>query len=415
MVLDDQTLIRAGRVLDVETGEVLAAREIVVENGRIELVRPWTVPLSQDPAIVDLSDFTVLPGLIDCHTHLIGDIEGSDVPSIAMSEAQEVLIGARNAAATLRAGFTTVRDVGTFRAFLDCALRDAIEAGWLAGPRMQCAGAYVTAPEGGGELTGLAVDTVRPANTRVGVVRDEAEVRAAVRRILDSGADLIKVIATGAVLTRGTDVNDIEVPEPLIRVAVQEAADRGAFVAAHAHGTEGIKQAIRAGVRSIEHGSLLDDEGIELLLRHGTYWVADIYDGDWIDEQGRREGWPTETLAKNAATTDAQRQAFRRAVEAGVAIAFGTDSGVYPHGWNAKQFAYMVRYGMTPLAAIRSATSVAAALMGWSDRVGSLAPGHMADLVAVEGDPLTDITVLERPAAVIKGGAWVLDGRPVSP
>jgi len=346
----------------------------------------------------------VLPGLIDCHTHLIGDIEGSDVPSIAMSEAQEVLIGTRNAAATLRAGFTTVRDVGTFRAFLDCALRDAIDAGWLAGPRMQCAGAYVTAPEGGGELTGLPVGTARPASSRVGVVRDEAEVRAAVRRILDGGADVIKVIVTGAVLTRGTDVNDVEVPEPLVRVAVEEAAERGAYVAAHAHGTEGIKQAIRAGVRSIEHGSLLDDEGIELMLRHGTFWVADIYDGDWIDEQGRREGWPAETLAKNAATADAQRQAFSRAVKAGVAIAYGTDSGVYPHGWNAKQLAYMVRHGMTPLAAIRSATVVAADLMGWSDRVGSTRPGCWADLVAVTGDPLADVTELERPAAVVIGG-----------
>jgi imidazolonepropionase-like amidohydrolase len=175
-------------------------------------------------------------------------------------------------------------------------------------------------------------------------------------------------------------------------------------VAAHAHGTEGIKQAIRAGVRSIEHGSLLDDEGIELMLRHGTFWVADIYDGDWIDEQGRREGWPAETLAKNAATADAQRQAFSRAVKAGVAIAYGTDSGVYPHGWNAKQLAYMVRHGMTPLAAIRSATVVAADLMGWSDRVGSTRPGCWADLVAVTGDPLADVTELERPAAVVIGG-----------
>jgi len=401
------SVIRAGRVVDVETGDVLAAREIVVEDGRVELVRPWTVPPAQDPPILDLSAFTVLPGLIDCHTHLIGDIEGSDVPSIGMSEAHEVLIGARNASATLRAGFTSVRDVGTFRAFLDCALRDAVDAGWLAGPRMQCAGAYVTAPEGGGELTGLPVGTVRPANTRVGVVRDEAEVRSAVRHILDGGADLIKVIATGAVLTRGTDVNDVEVPEPLIRVAVEEAAERGAFVAAHAHGTEGIKQAIRAGVRSIEHGSLLDDEGIELMLRHGTFWVADIYDGDWIDEQGRREGWPAETMAKNAATADAQRRAFSRAVEAGVVIAYGTDSGVYPHGWNAKQLAYMVRYGMTPLSAIRSATVVAAELMGWSDRVGSLAPGRFADFVAVAGDPLKDVTILERPAAVVKAGRLV--------
>ncbi len=406
------TVIRAGHLLDVETGELLAAREIVVTDGRVEVVRPWSGPLDDAATVIDLSAYTVLPGLIDCHAHLIGDIEGSDVPSIAMSEAQEVLIGARNAAATLRAGFTTVRDVGTFRAFLDCALRDAIDAGWVSGPRMQCAGAYVTAPEGGGELTGLPVGTTRPANSRVGVVRDEADVRAAVGRILDGGADLIKVIATGAVLTRGTDVNEVEVPEPLIRVAVEEAAARGASVAAHAHGTEGIKHAIRAGVRSVEHGSLLDDDGIELMLSHGTFWVADIYDGDWIDEQGRREGWPAETLAKNAATNDAQRAAFTRGVQAGVRIAYGTDSGVYPHGLNARQFAYMVRYGMTPLAAIRSATTVAAELMGWSDRVGTLEPGRWADLVAVADDPLADITVLERPAAVVQGGHLIERERP---
>jgi imidazolonepropionase-like amidohydrolase len=402
---DEMTVIRAGALLDVERGELLPDQAIVVRDGRIEAILPPNAPAPVDAPTIDLSDFTVLPGLIDCHTHLIGDIDGSDVPSIAMSEAQEVLIGVRNASATLRAGFTTVRDVGTFRAFLDCALRDAIDAGWVAGPRMQCAGAYVTAPEGGGELTGLRVGTTRPANSRVGVVRDEAGVHAAVRRILDGGADLIKVIATGAVLTRGTNVNDIEVPEPLIRVAVEEAAERGAFVAAHAHGTEGIKHAIRAGVRSVEHGSLLDDEGIELMLRHGTYWVADIYDGDWIDEQGRREGWPAETLAKNAATADAQREAFSRAVEAGVAIAFGTDSGVYPHGWNARQLAYMVRHGMTPLAAIRSATVVAADLMGWSDRVGR-SPSGTGRPVAVAGST-PDITLLERPVAAVKAGRLV--------
>ena len=252
---DSSTVIRAGRLIDVGTGELLAAREIVVADGRVELVRPWSEPLDDATTVIDLSAYTVLPGLIDCHAHLIGDIEGSDVPSIAMSEAQEVLIGARNAAATLRAGFTTVRDVGTFRAFLDCALRDAIDAGWVAGPRMQCAGAYVTAPEGGGELTGLPAGTTRPANSRVGVVRNEAEVRAAVGRILDGGADLIKVIATGAVLTRGTDVNQVEVPEPLIRVAVEEAASRGAFVAAHAHGDRG-HQARRPGRRPVGRARL---------------------------------------------------------------------------------------------------------------------------------------------------------------
>ena len=238
-------------------------------------------------------------------------------------------------------------------------------------------------------------------------MRDEAEVRAAVRRILDGGADFIKIIATGAVLTRGTDVNDVEVPEAQIRAAVEEAAECGAFVAAHAHGAEGIKRAVRAGVRSIEHGSLLDDEGIALMKDHGTWLVADIYNGDYIDEQGRREGWPAEILRKNDETTDAQREAFRRAVAAGVAIAYGTDSGVYPHGWNANQLAYMVRHGMTPLAAIRSATVVAAELMGWKDRVGSVAAGRWADLVAVAGDPLADVALLEHPAAVVQGGRLV--------
>jgi imidazolonepropionase-like amidohydrolase len=401
------TIITAGALLDVDRGELLARQTVVIQDGRVETILPDGAPIPAASATIDLTAFTVLPGLIDCHTHLVGEIEGSDVPSIAMGPAKEVLIGARNAASTLRAGFTSVRDVGTFRAFLDCALRDAIDAGWIDGPRMQCAGAYVTAPEGGGELTGLPVGTMRPPETRVGVVRDEAEVRAAVTRILDGGADLIKVIATGAVLTRGTDVDAVELPEPLIRVAVEAAAERGAFVAAHAHGTEGIKQAIRAGARSIEHGSLMDDEGLALLLEHGTYWVADLYDGDWIDEQGRREGWPAETLAKNAATSAAQRRAFERAVAAGARLAFGTDSGVYPHGWNARQFAYLVGHGMSPLAAIRSATLVAAELMGRSDEIGSLAPGRWADVVAVAGDPLADVTVLEHPMAVVQGGRLV--------
>ena len=304
--------------------------------------------------------------------------------------AQEALSGVRNARDTILAGFTTVRDVGTFRAFVDVALRDAIEAGDVLGPRMRCAGAYVTCSGGGGDVTGLApdVDAVVPRDLRFGVANSADEVRKVVREILHGGADFIKVIATGAVLTEGTVPSAPEFSEAEIRAAVEEAALYGTHVAAHAHGAEGIKRAVRAGVRSIEHGSLMDDEAIALMAEHGTYLVADIWMGDWSIEQGRREGWSPNVMRKNDETTDAQREGFAKGVEAGVRIAFGTDSGAYPHGMNAKQFAYMVKYGMTPMEAIRAATVVAAELMGWRDRVGAIEPGLFADLVAVEGDPL---------------------------
>jgi imidazolonepropionase-like amidohydrolase len=209
------------------------------------------------------------------------------------------------------------------------------------------------------------------------------------------------------VLTRGTKTGFIELDAPMVEAAVDEAWRQGVYVAAHAHGTEGIKVAIRAGVRSIEHGSLIDDEGIDLMVRHGTYLVADIYDGDWIAEEGRRAGWPAETMAKNDETTQAQRDGFAKAAKAGVRIAFGTDSGVYPHGMNAIQFGYQVRYGQTPAEAVRSATATAAELMGWEDRVGTLQPGRFADLVAFGADPLADVAVLRSPMAVVKGGVPV--------
>src|SRR6185436_15939702 len=243
--------------------------------------------------------------------------------------AEEAMTGVRNARATVDAGFTTVRDVGTYRAFVDVALRDAIDRGWVAGPRMQCSGAYITSPGGGGEVTGLARDVVLPADLRFGVVRSPAEARQRVRELAAGGVDLVKLIVTGAVLTRGTRPDVVELDEPTVRAAVEEAAAQGMFVAAHAHGTEGIKVAIRAGVRSIEHASLIDDEGIAMLAESGTYLVADVYDGDWINEVGARDGWPAETMAKNIRTTEAQRAAFGRAVAAGVRIAYGTDSGVY--------------------------------------------------------------------------------------
>lgn len=406
-------VIRAGRLLDVETGELLSDVRLIVDPaGRVEAILR-AAEAGPSPATrreLDLSGLTVVPGLIDCHSHLIGELQYADVPAIHDTAEQELASGERHAEATLLAGFTSVRDVGTFRAHLDVRLRERIAAGSVAGPRMQCAGGYITKPAGGGEVTGRR-DVSIPPEMRRGVVRSEAEARAAARFFLEGGADLVKTIATGAVLTEGTDVDEIELPGPLLAAAVDEAARRGAFVAAHAHGAEGIKVAIRAGVRSIEHGSLLDDEGIELLVRNGTWLVADVYDGDWIEEIGRRDGWPASTLEKNRAMTDAQRDAVAKAIRWGVRLAFGTDSGVHPHGRNAIQFGYLVRLGMSPLAAIRSATLEAAELMGWADRVGSLRPGRFADLVAVAGDPTSDVELLRRPLVVAKGGRVVRDER----
>lgn len=402
-------VIRAGHLIDVDKGTVLDDQLIRIRDGRVESIAPYSPSAVAGAPLVDWSAFTVLPGLMDMHTHLIGDIE-SDNPAAPLlsSAARDALLGVANARTTLRAGFTTVRDVGTYRAFVDVALRDAIASGIVEGPRMFVAGAYVTVSQGGGEVTGIAPDVVVPAEMRRGVADSEAEVRQRVREILSGGADFIKVIATGAVLTAGTNPGSSEFTEAEIRAAVEEAASRGTFVAAHAHGAEGIKRAVRAGVRSIEHGSLIDDEGIALMVKHGTWLVADIYDGDYIEEVGRRDGWSAEILKKNQDTTDLQRSGFTKAVKAGVHIAFGTDAGVYPHGQNARQFAYMVRYGLTPIQAIRSATIDAARLLGREREIGSIAPGKAADVIAVGCDPLKDIECLRNIRGVIK------DGRPIS-
>jgi imidazolonepropionase-like amidohydrolase len=404
----DVTLIRAGRLVDVVEGVVRPSQRVVVRGDRIESVGADEGPMPDGARVVDLSGLTVLPGLIDCHAHMIGEIESGHgyARLVQRTGAQEALSGVANARDTVLAGFTTVRDVGTFRAFVDVALRDAIDAGVVIGPRMRCAGAYVTCSSGGGDVTGLApdVDEVVPRELRFGVADSADQVRAAVRRILHGGADFIKVIATGAVLTEGTNPGAPEFSEAEIRAAVEEAALYDTHVAAHAHGAEGIKRAVRAGVRSIEHGSLMDDEAIELMAAAGTYLVADVWEGDWIAEQGRRQGWSPNVLRKNDETTEAQRQGFARCVEAGVRLAYGTDSGVYPHAMVANQFATMVKYGMTPMEAIRSATVVAAELIGWQEHVGAIAPGRFADLVAVEGDPTRDVSVLTDVSAVVKGG-----------
>jgi imidazolonepropionase-like amidohydrolase len=396
--------VRADRVVDVEAGEVRAGRVVLVRGERIEAVLDPGRTVPEGAAMVDLPGHTLLPGLIDCHTHLVGELQGSGIPAVDRSAAQETLSGVANARATVLAGFTCVRDVGTFRAFVDVALRDAIRDGIVPGPRMAVAGAYVTVPGGGGAVTGLAPDIKLPRDLRFGEAASPAEVRQRVRAILYGGADLIKVIATGAVLALGTRPGAPELSPEELAAAVEEAAAHGASVAAHAHGRQGIVNAALAGVRSVEHGSLLDDEAAGLLAERGVYLVADIWNGDYIASEGARQGWPAETLAKNEATTKAQRDGFTRAVKAGVRIAYGTDSGVYPHGWNARQLPYMVRHGMTPMGALQSATVVAAELLGWQDRVGALAPGRYADAIAVPGDPLEDLALLADVPFVMQGG-----------
>ncbi len=408
----DLALVDAGRLLDPASGEAREGRSVLVRDGVVAAVLGPDEPRPEPGSVrrIDLAGLTVLPGLIDTHSHLIGELEFAGIPALHETAESELAAGERHALITLRAGITSVRDLGTYRGLLDIALRRRIDEGATPGPRMQCVGAMITRPYGGGEVTGDPGVAI-PRELRLGVVRNRAEMREAVGRLVAGGADAIKLIVTGAVLTRGTRVDDVELNAVMIGTAVRRATELGVYVAAHAHGARGIQIAAESGVRSVEHASLIDDEGIEAMVANGTWMVADVYDGDWIDEVGRRDGWPAETLEKNTATTEAQRTGFTRALRAGVRMAFGTDSGVYPHAFVARQLPIMLRLGMSPLEVIRSATVNAAEMMGWSDRVGSLAVGRYADLIAVEGDPTEDVTRLAAPVVVIKGGAVVRDDR----
>ena len=399
--------IETGRLLDVQAGQVLTGHCIRIAADKITAVGPCgATPAGSER--LDWSAYTVLPGLMDLHTHLADAGQSADLGlPLKTSPAATALIGAHNARLTLEAGFTTVRDVGTYRGLTDIALRDAINAGHVPGPRMFVAGAYITIPKGGGELNGVIPNDQLPSDMRLGVASTPEEAAAKTAFLIEQGADFIKTIATGAVLAIGTEPGEPEMTEDQLRAVVETARAKGVFVTAHAHGAVGIKNAIRAGVRSIEHASLIDEEGLALSKSKGVWLVMDVFNGDYIDEVGTHEGWPAEYLRKNRETTDVQRQMFRRGVEMGVPIAFGTDSGVYPHGLNARQFAYMVRHGMTPMQAIQSATRDAAKVMMREKDVGAIAVGRFGDLVAVEGDPSRDIRTLERVKGVIKGGQLV--------
>jgi imidazolonepropionase-like amidohydrolase len=398
------TAIRAGKLLDVESGHLLANQIILVRDAKIQAVGE-NLPIPAGASVIDLSKMTVLPGLIDCHTHLADGARDTDpVSQLKKTAAQVALESVPNARVFLESGFTTVRDVGVYRALGDVALRDAIARGYVVGPRMFVAGAYITITGGAGAMTGFAPDIQLPWDLRYGEANSPWEVRQKVRQLAHDGVDHIKVLSTGAVLTHGSNPSSLEfTPEELV-AAVSEARNFGLRVEAHAHAAEGIKNAIRAGVASVEHATLIDDEGIALAKERGTYLDMDIYDEECIQEEGKNSNIPPDFLAHDRDLGEAQRQRFAKAVRAGVKMSFGTDAGVCPYGFSARQFAFMVKYGMTPIQAIRSATTNAADLLGKSNLFGSLQPGKYADIIAVAGDPLSDIRILENVKFVMKEG-----------
>jgi len=403
--------VRCGLLIDGVRMLALIDTLVIIRDGRIKTVR---ANVSQGDLkavhmpLLDLSEHTCLPGLIDMHTHL-ADGDGDDTADLSVyyhrTLADQLPYGRKNARVTLDAGFTSVRDVGTYIAWTDRALRDEINSGQTAGPRMQVAGYYLTIPGGGGDLVipGHAESEI-PDYIRRGVARGADDFRRKAQAAVDGGADLLKVIASGAVLAYGGVPGEPEMTPDEIKAVVDVAHHAGIKVAAHAHGAQSIKDAILAGVDTIEHASLIDDEGIALAREHQVALSMDVYNGDYIDTEGRKQNWPEEFLRKNVETTEIQRQAFTKAVKAGVPIVYATDAGVFPHGLNARQFRVMVKRGMNPMQAIQSATSVAAHYLGNEADVGTLEAGKFGDLIAVRGDPLIDITVLENVDVVIKGG-----------
>ena len=394
-------VVKAARLIDGQGGAPIENAVVIVEDDRLARVGAG-LPVPPGAEVIDLGRATLLPGLIDCHTHLTGQPGDNYYEDIFRRSAIDAAVVAHvYAKRTLEAGFTTVRDVGAGE-LIDLAMRNAINRGEIPGPRMQVATLAVSATGGHGDLTGFS--PYLKFEGLEGIADGVDEIRKLVRREVKYGADLIKVAATAGVLSEEDSVGAPQFSQDELDALVQEAHMWERKVAAHAHGAEGIKRAIRAGVDSVEHASFIDDEGIALAKEKGTWLVMDIYNDDYIMAEFKKKGYPQKILDKEALVGRTQRENFRKAVQAGAKVAFGSDAGVYPHGWNGKQFAKMVEWGMTPMQAIKAATTDAADLLGWRDRVGSVESGRFADLVAVAGDPLADITELERVTFVMKGG-----------
>ncbi|HEX8136491.1 MAG TPA: amidohydrolase family protein [Pyrinomonadaceae bacterium] len=407
-------IVYAGRLIDAVTDRVRTNVSVIIENGRIREVQNGKAAIP-DAEIIDLSDSTVMPGLIDCHTHLTFQLEkGGTLKDLLLKRKVDFAIAATvHARRTLLAGFTTVRDVGA-PDFIDVSLRDAIRAGTVPGPRMFVATYLLTITGGHGDFSsGLREELMPEPDFRRGIVNSPEDGVRAVRYMIKYGADHIKIVPTGGVLSLGDTQAGEQLTSAEMKAMIETAHMLGRKVEAHAHGVAGIKAALRAGVDSIEHGTYLDDEAIALFKQHGAYLVATISAGKWTEAKAR-EGWyPPVIAAKAEGLGTLIQTAFARAYRQQVKIAFGTDAGVYPHGQNALEFQYMVEAGMSPMQAILAATRNAADLLGQSNHIGTIQPGRYADLVAVQGDPLTNIKLLQNISFVMKEGQiYKRDGTP---